>query len=98
MIMWKSSQWLGKNIIHSIGFLELQESMDRCIGPHDRTEILLKAALNTIQSIQCGPCLTLSQMTIFLDSFKLKDFADDNFSFDKNGRKFTKWVENTVGK
>ena len=33
-----------------------------------------------------------------LDSSKLKEFADDNFKLDKNGRKFTKWVENTVGK
>ena len=29
---------------------------------------------------------------------KLKDFADDNFKFDENGRKLSKWVENTVGK
>ena len=34
----------------------------------------------------------------FLDSSKLKVFADDNFKFDENGRKFLKWVENTVGK
>ena len=27
-----------------------------------------------------------------------KEFADDNFKFDENGRKFSKWVENTVGK
>ena len=33
-----------------------------------------------------------------LHSSKLKGFADDNFSFDKNGRKVSKWVENTVGK
>ena len=33
-----------------------------------------------------------------LDSSKLKEFADDNFKFDENGRKFFKWVENTVGK
>ena len=33
-----------------------------------------------------------------LDSSKLKEFADDNFSFDKNGRKIFKQVENTVGK
>ena len=33
-----------------------------------------------------------------LNSFKLKEFADDNFKFDKNGRKFSKRVENTVGK
>ena len=25
-------------------------------------------------------------------------FADDNFKFDENVRKFFKWVENTVGK
>ena len=33
-----------------------------------------------------------------LDSSKMKEFADDNFKFDKNGRKLSKWVENTVGK
>ena len=31
-----------------------------------------------------------------LDSSKLKDFADDNFNLDENGRKFSKRVENTV--
>ena len=41
--------------------------------------------------------LTLSQMT-FLDSSKQKDLAEDNFKFDENGRKFSKRVENTVGK
>ena len=33
-----------------------------------------------------------------LDSSKLKEFADNNFKFDENGRKLTKQVENTVGK
>ena len=33
-----------------------------------------------------------------LDSSKLKEFADDNFRFEENGRKFSKWLENTVGK
>ena len=28
----------------------------------------------------------------------MKEFADDNFRFDENGRKFSKRVENTVGK
>ena len=37
-------------------------------------------------------CLNLSQMT------KMKEFAEDNFKFDENGRKFPKRVENTVGK
>ena len=33
-----------------------------------------------------------------LDSSKMKEFADDNFKFDENGRKFHKRVEYTVGK
>ena len=33
-----------------------------------------------------------------LESSKLKEFADDNFKFDENDRKFSKRVENTVGK
>ena len=33
-----------------------------------------------------------------LDSSKTKEFADDNYKFDENGRKFFKRVENTVGK
>ena len=32
-----------------------------------------------------------------LDSSKLREFADDNFKFNENGR-ISKWVENTVGK
>ena len=30
--------------------------------------------------------------------FQLKEFADHNFKFDENGKKFSNWVENTVGK
>ena len=33
-----------------------------------------------------------------LDSSKQEEFADDNFKLDENGRKLSKWVENTVGK
>ena len=32
------------------------------------------------------------------DPSKLKEFADNNFKFDDNGRKLSKWVKNTVGK
>ena len=28
----------------------------------------------------------------------MKEFADDNFKFDENGRKLSRLVENTVGK
>ena len=41
--------------------------------------------------------LTLSQRQV-LDSSKLKEFADDKFKFDENGIKFSKPIENTVGK
>ena len=44
-----------------------------------------------------GKGLTHYQMTN-LDSSKLKEFADDNYKFDENGRKLSKRVENTVGK
>ena len=33
-----------------------------------------------------------------LDSSKLKEFAEDNFKCDENGRKLLKRAENTVGK
>ena len=47
-------------------------------------------------SIQRTKYLTISQTTN-LDSSKLKEFADDNFNFDKNGRNFSKWVVKTAG-
>ena len=37
------------------------------------------------------------QMTnISINVTQLKEFADDNFKFDENGRKLSIWVENTV--
>ena len=33
-----------------------------------------------------------------LNSSKLKEFADNNFEFDHNDRKLSRWLENTVGK
>ena len=33
-----------------------------------------------------------------LNPSKQREFADDNFKFDTNGRKVSKWVENTAGK
>ena len=41
--------------------------------------------------------LTLSKRQI-IDSSKLKEFADDNVKFGNNGRKMSKWGENTVRK
>ena len=47
--------------------------------------------------IPSGPSsVTLSQREI-LDSSKMKEFAENNFNFDENGRKFFKRVGNTIG-
>ena len=42
--------------------------------------------------------ITLSFKQQLLNSSKLKDFTEDNFKFDENGRKVSERVENTVGK
>ena len=52
---------------------------------------------NTITKVIPVDYLSLSQRKI-LGSSKLRVFADNNFNFDKKRRKFSKWVENTVGK
>ena len=40
----------------------------------------------------------LSPKRFILDSSKLKEFTDSNFELDENGRRFSKQVENTMGK
>ena len=47
--------------------------------------------------IQQSQVLTLSQTTDFR-LFQTETVADDNSKFNENGRKFSKRVENTVGK
>ena len=51
--------------------------------------------LNQYKILSFGIQFTKQQI---LDSSKLKEFADNNFEFDQNGKKFSKRVENTVGK
>ena len=46
----------------------------------------------------CAVWSKLFRKQQILDSSKLKEFADDNFEFDENGMKFSKWIENTVKK
>ena len=41
--------------------------------------------------------LTITRRQI-LRLFQLTEFADNNFKFDENGTKLSKWVENTMGK
>ena len=45
----------------------------------------------------CGNGLIHSQFTNFR-LFQTQKFVEDNLKFDENGRKFSKEIENTVGK
>ena len=67
--------------------------MDRCTGNRNTAEILLKKALNTTQSIN----KPFPKRQI-LDSSKLKEFADNNFILNENGRKFSKRLVENAGK
>ena len=48
----------------------------------------------------CQPAQSLQPITKrqILDFSKLKEFAEDNLKINEDGRKFSKRVENTVGK
>ena len=54
----------------------------------------------TFENVAAKPEIAPKPITRWqiLDWSKLKQSADDNFKFDENIRKFSKWVENTVGK
>ena len=65
------------------------------IAPFEPLENLF--ILDKAKILSSGRGLTHYQMTT-LDPSKLKEFADDNFKFDENGRNLFKLVENTVGK
>ena len=62
-----------------------RDCMVKSLG-HWRTRISLHKNLWTLPKRQ------------ILDPSRLKDFADEKFEFDENGRFFSKRVENTVGK
>ena len=55
-------------------------------------------SLDQSKNLLFGEGLTHYQMTLILDSSKLKEFADNNFKFNEISRKLSKWAEKTVGK
>ena len=59
--------------------------------------LLVSVKSRKCENCDCDMTLPIIRRQI-LDSFKLKDFADDNLKFDENGRKLFKPVENTMGK
>ena len=61
------------------------------------TDLFMAASLDkTLQSPNLVLVKPFPKRQI-LDSSKLKEFADDNFKFDNNSKKFPKREENTVG-
>ena len=54
--------------------------------------------MKTFADIQVPGFVSESLKSYFLDFSKPKEFADDNFKFDDNGRRFSIQLENTVGK
>ena len=63
-------------------------SFAQCMG-------LIPTSLQLAQVLTALLPITRRQI---LDSSKLKEFADNNFKLDENGRKLSKQIENTVGK
>ena len=61
---------------------------------HEHILFLRISKCNPLPSIT----LLILSKRLILHSSKLNESADDNFKFDENGRKFSKWVENTGGK
>ena len=51
-----------------------------------------------LKKYSCHSFFILVTKLQLLDPSKLKEFADNNFKFDENGRKFSRQVENTLGK
>ena len=56
----------------------------------------MKLAINPLPHLYL--CFNPLSEDKILDWSKLKQSADDNFKFDENSKKFSKPVENTVGK
>ena len=84
MIIWENIQWLGKNIGPSTGKI------------NSRKAWVLSPSQYNLHDVENG-ILPFPKQQV-LDCSRLKEFADDNFSCNENGRKFSKWVENSMRK
>ena len=63
---------------------------------HSNLQILEKKTKNVLENGWWMPAQVTRRQ--ILDPSKLKEFADDNFKLEENGRKVSKRVENTVRK
>ena len=82
----------------SANAFNLDQSKNLSFGKELKTKFI--TVIYPLQSLSISS--TINRLTFpirqILGSSKLKEFADDNFKFYKNGRKFSKWVEKTRGK
>ena len=62
-----------------------------------RNNIFKALQIYPILDLQVPPSEPFTKQQI-LDATKLKEHSHDNFKFDESGRKFSKKVENSVGK
>ena len=81
--------------------LDSTENIAPSFSPFPRMFLTFSFSIICSASFVC--CLLCTGLKPFpnnksLDSSKLKEFSDDDFKFDVNGRKFSEWLENTVGK
>ena len=68
------------------GFLLFPQFFQKAFSPDPSKHVIVWEWVNPLPNNKC-----------YLDSSKLKKFANDNFIFDENGRKLLKRVENSVG-
>ena len=96
---WVENTMRNREIARSEQFLLFPQCFQKtCIA--DKFGKGLKRVPKSIQhqSINLTRCFNPLPDDKILDWSKLKQFAYDNFEFDVNSRKFSKLVENTVGK
>ena len=84
--------------LHSLAeFCDIWHKGTEWLQFHKNKDKMVKKLVEDRLKRATGVPLTLPKQQV-LGSPKLKEFADDNFKYDENGEKFSKRVENAVGK
>ena len=93
MQKWKKEMLHSEeSTVFGVHFIDL--ALDNVEGSKGENDYSSEGSDN---SVTAGETLLFPKPQI-LDCSKLKEFADNNFKFDENGRKLSKGVANTVGK
>ena len=94
--------WKRRNLLVTSNF-SFSHSLFYPFGEHSATVIQFEIIVLQTLSVWKRPKFVVWEKVNpfkfqILNSFKLKEFADYYFKFDENGRKFSKRVQNPVGK